>query len=315
MKFKNTVILIIAMLSVGISAFASGDQFSITFPDYYTQVSDTEWHTDNFSINGNPATVDATVKFESSTLSEKDAFSEHNIADIENSVKASDGFERFAYEPEEITTGVNDYRCIHTSYVADINGTSHGIAKYYFYSKDKMCVVELSGNDKLFALAGGTGIIETITFKDDFYSPNSEPAVEDTADSVSTTKENSSKEDSNDWWIFLIIFPLLGLCVYFVANEVYWNFDHGKWDKDATPDINANVVDISSKKESYGKNNTKFKTTVKFSDGYRFITTKTKRQDKLLTYKISIDEELSKKIIDAAKASHEKAVKKLEHKM
>ncbi len=105
--------------------------------------------------------------------------------------------------------------------------------------------------------------------------------------------------------IFLI---LIG---YFVGRDIYWKFDHGKWSESAKPDINATIIDVSSKKVHYAKNETKYQTTVIFSDGFVFTTTKTNREENFFTYTISIDKELLSKIVELATKSHRKAIEKI----
>ncbi len=98
--------------------------------------------------------------------------------------------------------------------------------------------------------------------------------------------------------------------LYFVFMNIYSAFDHCGWDTDSNPDPNAKIIDISSKEVQYAKNGVKYKTTVKFSDGFYFVTYKTDRKDKLFTYQISIDQQLYDKIISKAVQKHLEAIKK-----
>lgn len=72
---------------------------------------------------------------------------------------------------------------------------------------------------------------------------------------------------------------LLIVLIYLSARDIYWKFDHGKWSENAKPDFSATIIDISSNKVKYAKNEAKYKTTVTFSDGFIFTTTKTKRKN------------------------------------
>ena len=63
------------------------------------------------------------------------------------------------------------------------------------------------------------------------------------------------------------------------------------------------------------KNDMRYITTVTFSDGYVFKTTKTDRTEHLFTYEISPDEHLGDEIIKEAVRWHDHAVNVLlEHK-
>lgn len=109
--------------------------------------------------------------------------------------------------------------------------------------------------------------------------------------------------------IFIIVLFAVFLGPYF--NSL---FDHKGWDESADPDFNATIVDISSKRVKYAKNDAKFKTTIKFSDGFYYITHKTDREQHLMTYTISITPELRDEIIQTAVSAHHKAVtKKVKH--
>ena len=72
--------------------------------------------------------------------------------------------------------------------------------------------------------------------------------------------------------------------------------------------ISAKIVDINFEKVQYTKNGMKYKTTVSFSDGFKFITHKTNRKDSFFTYQISIDETLRQDIIEKATRLHIRAV-------
>ncbi len=104
---------------------------------------------------------------------------------------------------------------------------------------------------------------------------------------------------------------LLFLFLYLAGRDIYWKFDHGTWSENAKPDINASIIDVSSKKVHYAKNETKYQTTVTFSDGFIFTTTKTNREENFFTYTISMDEELLSEIIELANKSHKKATEKI----
>ncbi|MBE6761039.1 MAG: hypothetical protein E7551_02005 [Ruminococcaceae bacterium] len=108
----------------------------------------------------------------------------------------------------------------------------------------------------------------------------------------------------------LIAVLVLILCVCLACRAIYHLFDHTDYDTTLPLDYNAKIVDIRSEKVQYAKNGAKYKTTVLFADGFRFITHKTKRENGFFTYQISIDEELMSKIVDKAISAHGKAVEK-----
>ena len=92
--------------------------------------------------------------------------------------------------------------------------------------------------------------------------------------------------------------------------EIYSGFDHTAWKEFSNPKMDAKIVDITSEKVKYLKNRAKFATVVTFSDGFQFITCKTKVRMGFSSYAISIDAELQKEIIEKACAAHKKAIEK-----
>ena len=103
---------------------------------------------------------------------------------------------------------------------------------------------------------------------------------------------------------------LVGLIALLCGREIYSCFDRGRWSSGSNPNPDAKVVHISSERVSYIKNGAKYKTIVEFSDGYWFITHKTKRTEHFGSYTISIDDELRQYIIEKAAAKHAVAVDK-----
>ena len=101
---------------------------------------------------------------------------------------------------------------------------------------------------------------------------------------------------------------VIGLVVYAVVRALYWSADHSGWDEGAAPDPDAQIVDVKSEKVKYSKNNAKYKTTVKFSDGFYYVTHKTNQEDHMGKYTISMDSFLEEEIMDSAKAAHQRAV-------
>ena len=101
------------------------------------------------------------------------------------------------------------------------------------------------------------------------------------------------------------------IMIYCTVRQILSKFDHSKWAKDANPSIDAQIVDIKSKLVRYFRNDAKYRTTVKFSDGFIFVTHKTERAEGFVRYSVSVDRSfLEHVILVAAKEAHEKAVSK-----
>ena len=108
----------------------------------------------------------------------------------------------------------------------------------------------------------------------------------------------------------LVLMALLAWPLYNLWKAFYSLFDHCEWDPGALPDPNAKIISFSSEQVQYTKNGAKYKTTVKFSDGFYFITHKTKRENSFFSYRISIDEHLKREILECAIIAHTKAIQK-----
>ena len=126
----------------------------------------------------------------------------------------------------------------------------------------------------------------------------------------STEKDPETEEFSGSVAGVVVAFLVLGGMLLWIIWSHVQARDHGKWNKDAQPSFDAKIVDFSFKTKSYGKNDVRFLSTVTFSDGYVFISTKSNRKDRVFTYQISMDEELRQSIIGNAIDSHFDAVKK-----
>ena len=102
---------------------------------------------------------------------------------------------------------------------------------------------------------------------------------------------------------------VFGLVVYAVVRALQWSADHHGWEDGSAPDPEAKIVDVKSEKVKYSKNNAKYKTTVKFSDGFYYITHKTNREEHVGgKYKIYMDSLLEEEITESAKAAHDRAI-------
>lgn len=107
-------------------------------------------------------------------------------------------------------------------------------------------------------------------------------------------------------WLVVVIF----FGVYFICKNIWSLFDHIKWDKDSRPSYDAKIINITSDEVRYLKGHAKYKTVIYFSDGFVFTTHKTNREEGFLSYRISIDGNLSREFVKKAIKLHEKAVRK-----
>ncbi len=117
-------------------------------------------------------------------------------------------------------------------------------------------------------------------------------------------------------YVFTIILAtiILSLFLTTVIREIYSKSDHTGWKKGSIPDRDATIVNISSEKVKYDKNDAKFKTTVQFSDGFYFITHRTNRENRLLSYTISLDSKLANEIAARARVMHNFEINKIEYR-
>ncbi len=316
-KLAVLLCLLFALPVFAVSVCAAPPAFSLTVPDYYEAVSENEWHTDSFMINGEATEVTITVTFQDTALSHDVAFSQSNCSAIERDIRRIAGFDCFGLAPKVDTTEKH-YKTIVTSYLVRQSDRQWNIVEYNFYSADSRCTVRFVASHTLFSFVVSDTMIDTLSFEAPFYSEPVVPA--DTTDGLENGEEvaqevEENKNENSESVAFKVVFAVIsvlltGLVVFLVGVAVYWRFDHGKWNKDAQPDANAVIVDVSSKTKSLGKNDTKYITAVVFSDGYVFKTSKTKREEKFFTYTISVDAELRQQIVGKAIQAHNQAVEK-----
>ena len=103
------------------------------------------------------------------------------------------------------------------------------------------------------------------------------------------------------------------LLILFVGGAIFLyvrkHSDRGYWeDKSKTPHLNASVVKVKTDKDHLGKNDTRYRTNVTFSDGYVFTTVRTKVQNHAFSYTISMDSKLMGEILQIADRHHTAAV-------
>ena len=93
-------------------------------------------------------------------------------------------------------------------------------------------------------------------------------------------------------------------------KHIYYAFEHGKWERGSVPDPDASVVNVESEPVNYA-GVVRFKTTITFSDGFRYISHKTKQDVSWVgSVKYTLPEDLEKEIMQRAMEAHAKAVKK-----
>lgn len=101
--------------------------------------------------------------------------------------------------------------------------------------------------------------------------------------------------------IYIAIFVLIAMGIY---GTIYSSHDH--YSKNADLKKDARIVDIATKQY----NKYKFETTVHFSDGFKYLSYLTKKEDYGFKYRISVGKEEKIKIIEKAIAKYTELIKK-----
>lgn len=113
--------------------------------------------------------------------------------------------------------------------------------------------------------------------------------------------------------LFLFVI-LMAFFAFPIVAHLLCKIDRYGWEKPCAPDMNATIVGTKTEEVQYIKNGARYRTVIAFSDGFYFITHKTKVDERFWTYRISIDKELATDIILLAMEKHEKAVKRYQKK-
>lgn len=292
--------------------FCCGGAFAqtatLTVPEYFEQTATYEWRTDSFMVNGEASTVAISLEFDEEGKSQELAFSQEYLDGLLSAMKELD------YASEIITAPCvfegTTYKGVYTAYIAT---KGYGVGIYDFYSPNGSCTVMFIAYNPLFLASGaGDSIVNTLVLEDGYYLTN--PVAEATPQGGAVSGQ-SGGENQSDWVpivIACVFFPLFfGFLGYLIWEAIYWKRDHGKFPKGAVPNPCAQVANVTHERKSFGKNNTKYLTTVTFTDGYQFKTTKTNRADHFFSYEISVDHALRAKIVENAMAAHQKALVKL----
>lgn len=95
---------------------------------------------------------------------------------------------------------------------------------------------------------------------------------------------------------------------------IYTQFNHYGWDANLKkPDLQASITKINHKKVSLLIFRSKMKTAIFFSDGFYYISYKTKTaQVDVNHYSISVDKQMTLEIVESAIKAHTGAVQKVD---
>lgn len=110
------------------------------------------------------------------------------------------------------------------------------------------------------------------------------------------------------WVGVLILACILGPRLYNLVKDILSYFNFSSWSKDAMPNKDAVILRREEQTVKYVKNDAKIKSTVYFTDGFRFVTHDTVRKNGFGSYQIGVDKD---KIIFMAENAHQEALQKL----
>lgn len=112
--------------------------------------------------------------------------------------------------------------------------------------------------------------------------------------------------------LFTFLITLFIVCV--VAWLIDMFTDSTGWEKNSEPSLDATIIEVTTNKVFY-KN--ALKTLVRFSDGYRYRSYKSKREDDIASqfttihkYTLSVELDTKMEICEDATEAHNKAVRK-----
>ena len=108
----------------------------------------------------------------------------------------------------------------------------------------------------------------------------------------------------------IIVILIIAFLIYRTVNK---SVGHSDWGFSEYLEPDAKVMTVQSEVVGSGRNNKHFKTTVIFSDGFKYYSFCTEREDNILlgTYRISV---YKNEVVEKAKKAHEKAIKKYKKK-
>ena len=106
--------------------------------------------------------------------------------------------------------------------------------------------------------------------------------------------------------ITVVVFLYVGIIVWLIRNKIYTSTNHINYDSSKLTD-DATIKEI--KHNTVGAKGDKvIRTTVTFSDGFRFVSHDTIRENHLFFYTLSVPEEIKKRITQTAVLAHRQAL-------
>ena len=109
------------------------------------------------------------------------------------------------------------------------------------------------------------------------------------------------KEKERDMLIALIV--LVAALAAWLLISRFVDRDRESWEPDAAPSAHARILEITPQRLRKEGKGARFKMTVRFSDGYVFVTRMNNRRD-------AVDDEFKRKVASKAESAHRIAVRK-----
>lgn len=109
------------------------------------------------------------------------------------------------------------------------------------------------------------------------------------------------------WVLILLVF-----LIYLVTTQIRQR-NKGSWEHASEADLNAQIIHVETEKVRCARNDMRYRTVIRFSDGFTYYSYKTNKEFFFRIYKISIDENLAKEIVEDAIKAHRKAVLKIQN--
>ena len=210
------VLLLLAVWALPMSANAEAPSFSMDIPSYYEKINDYEWSTDQFTINGNATNISIKVSFEYSSGTQEEVFSDAALDNYKAEISQRSDFSSF-YQRPIVNTSANLYPYFYTTYST---GTS-AVILYTFYSENQSCTVRfVTDNPVYIASTVPEQIIDTLTFRDDFYTIEETPPAEDSLESEEFDEsEESEDSDMTTRIIVALSFGIVAFAVLFIIAK------------------------------------------------------------------------------------------------
>lgn len=110
---------------------------------------------------------------------------------------------------------------------------------------------------------------------------------------------------------FIRLIAIIALIYVFVTLKKKYDSGHARFKRHLELNPDATISRMDSQQVRFGKTFAEYRTTVEFTDGFEYVTNKTKTEYNTpvkYAYRISVDDELRQEIQEDAIACHEKAV-------